>query len=196
MCTQASLATAAVLLGVPGMSRAGGALGADPSLTGPAASNPFTAEMGLLTKLVAPRISAATDDASLPAPKPTKAPGRKQRSVPPLSDTETAVGEVQTLPTHGKLRLGVSSTNHAGLKEMLIGRKARHEEAIEAYKKRVGQMDVELEARTGHVARSFKQLMALNDAELHTMFEELADDFLLQMEVEEVDAAWVREHWR
>ena len=169
----------------------GAPLGRDPSLSGQAASNPFTAEMGLLTKLVAPRISAATDDASLPAPKPT-APGRKQRSVPPLSDTETAVGEVQTLPTHGKLRLGVSSTNHAGLKEMLIGRKARHEEAIESYKKRVGQMDVELEARTGHVARSFKQLMALNDAELNTMFEELADDFLIQMELDEVDGAWTR----
>ena len=106
------------------------------------------------------------------------------RSVPPLNELEVAVGEVQTLPTHGKLHLGVSSTNHAGLKEMLISRKARHEQAFEAYKKRTGQLEVELEARTAHVARSFKQLMALNDAELKTMFEELADDFLLQMEME------------
>ena len=104
--------------------------------------------------------------------------------MPPLNELEVAVGEVQTLPTHGKLHLGVSSTNHAGLKEMLISRKARHEQAFEAYKKRTGQLEVELEARTAHVARSFKQLMALNDAELKTMFEELADDFLLQMEME------------
>ena len=34
--------------------------------------------------------------------------------------------------------------------------------------------------------------MGLNDAELQTMFDELADDFLLQMEMDEVDSAWVR----
>ena len=165
----------------------------DPSLSGPHASNPFTAELGLLTKLVAPRISHAKDDASLPAPKPIGAEaGRKRRSVPPLNELEVAVGEVQTLPTHGKMQLGVSSTNHSGLKEMLISRKARHEHAFEAYKKKTGELNVELEARTAHVARSFKQLMALNDAELKTMFEELADDFLLQMEMEEVDSSWVR----
>ena len=67
----------------------------DPSLSGPHASNPFTAELGLLTKLVAPRISHAKDDASLPAPKPIGAEaGRKRRSVPPLNELEVAVGEV------------------------------------------------------------------------------------------------------
>ena len=168
-------------------------LGQDPALSGPAASNPFTAELGLLTKLVKPRVSHAKEDSTLPAPKPVKdEPGRKRRSVPPLNDQEVAVGEVQTLPTHGKLQLGVSSTNHSGLKEMLIARKARHEQAFEVYKKRTGQLEVELEARTAHVARSFKQLMALNDAELKTMFDELADDFLLQMEMDEVDSSWVR----
>ena len=168
-------------------------LGQDPALSGPAASNPFTAELGLLTKLVKPRVSHAKEDSTLPAPKPVKdEPGRKRRSVPPLNDQEVAVGEVQTLPTHGKLQLGVSSTNHSGLKEMLIARKARHEQTFEVYKKRTGQLEVELEARTAHVARSFKQLMALNDAELKTMFDELADDFLLQMEMDEVDSSWVR----
>ena len=173
------------MVGAPLADMASSGPKADPSLSGPAASNPFTAELGLLTKLVAPRVSRAKDDASLPAPKPMSGKaGRRQRSVPPLNELEVAVGEVQTLPTHGKLHLGVSSTNHAGLKEMLISRKARHEQAFEAYKKRTGQLEVELEARTAHVARSFKQLMALNDAELKTMFEELADDFLLQMEME------------
>ena len=165
----------------------------DPALSGPAASNPFTAELGLLTKLVEPRQSHAKEDSALPAPKPVKdSPGRKRRSVPPMNEQEIAVGEVQTLPTHGKLQLGVSSTNHSGLKEMLIARKARHEQAFEVYKKRTGQLEVELEARTAHVARSFKQLMALNDAELKTMFDELADDFLLQMEMDEVDSSWLR----
>ena len=138
--------------------------------------------------------SALIDALTLPpAPKPIGAEaGRKRRSVPPLNELEVAVGEVQTLPTHGKMQLGVSSTNHSGLKEMLISRKARHEHAFEAYKKKTGELNVELEARTAHVARSFKQLMALNDAELKTMFEELADDFLLQMEMEEVDSSWTR----
>jgi hypothetical protein len=99
------------LSAAPGMG-----LGQDPALSGPAASNPFTAELGLLTKLVKPRVSHAKEDSTLPAPKPVKdEPGRKRRSVPPLNDQEVAVGEVQTLPTHGKLQLGVSSTNHSGL---------------------------------------------------------------------------------
>ena len=58
----------------------------DPSLVGMAASNPFTAELGLLTKLVAPRVSRAKEDSSLPAPKPVKEAGRKRRSVPPLNE--------------------------------------------------------------------------------------------------------------
>ena len=86
------------------------------------------------------------------APKPVRdVPGRKRRAVPPLNDQEVAVGEVQTLPNHGKMQLATSSTNHAGVKEMSISRKARHENAIEAFKKRAGQMDVELEARTSQV---------------------------------------------
>eukprot|EP00900_Chrysochromulina_parva_P001466 jgi/Chrpa1/1131/Chrysochromulina_OHIO_Genome00014633-RA len=166
---------------------------AEPRMAGQMASNPFTAELGLLTKLVAPKISHAKDGASLPAPPKVKdMPGRKRQSVPPLTEQEVAIGESQTLQNHGKMMPAVSSTNHAGMKEMLIARKARHENAIEAFKKRMGSMEVELEARTGAVARSFKALMVLNDAELKSMFDELADDFLLQMEMDEVDSAWVR----
>eukprot|EP00966_Prymnesium_polylepis_P039840 924697-Prymnesium_polylepis.1 len=67
------------------------------------ASNPFIAELGLLTKLLEPRVSGKKDAASLPAPKPVKgAPGKRQ-SVPPLSDQEVANGEVQSLPGYGKM---------------------------------------------------------------------------------------------
>ena len=157
------------------------------------ASNPFIAELGLLTKLLEPRVSGKKEAASLPAPKPViMGPGGKRQSVPPLSDSEVAHGEVQSLPGYGKLMPGQSSTGHAGLKEMQISRKARHETAIETYQKRLVQLEVELEGRTGQVARGFKQLISLNDAELATMFEELNDDFLLQMERIEVDSAWVR----
>ena len=163
------------------------------SQKGMTASNPFIAELGLLTKLLEPRVSGKKDAASLPAPKPVKTgPGGKRQSVPPLSDSEVANGEVQSLPGYGKMWPGQSSTAHAGLKEMQISRKARHEAAIETYQKRLVQLEVELEGRTGQVARGFKQLISLNDAELATMFEELSDDFLLQMERVEVDTAWVR----
>lgn len=144
-------------------------------MAGQTASNPFTAELGLLTKLTAPTISHTRDGTSLLAPKSFKNAGRKKRSVPPLTEQEAAIGESQTLQTHGKMIPATSSTDHAGMKEMLICRKARHEDAIEAFKKRMGLMEVELEARTGYVARSFKQLMSLNDAELKTMFEEVGD---------------------
>ena len=35
------------------------------------------------------------------------------------------MGEVQTLPTHGKMHLATSSTNHEGMKEMLIRARRR-----------------------------------------------------------------------
>lgn len=116
------------------------------------ASNPFYAELGLLSKLVEPRLSGKKENASLAVPKPVKVfPRGKRQSVPPLSDSEVAHGEVQGLPTHGKLLLGHSSTGHAGLKVMQISRKARHEASIEAYQKRMVKLEVELEGRTGQV---------------------------------------------
>ena len=179
-------------------------------------SNPFSAELGLGSALVGARRSGRKEGAnSMPAPMPL-APGGgagKRMAVPPLSDYEAAVGEVQTLPAYAKLALAVSSTDHQGVKELALNRKSKHETAIEAYDAlfrtlehfranlhhptprshryhlRLSTMEVELEARTGHAARGFKQLLALNDAELSTIFEELADDFLLVMELAEVEAA-------
>ena len=74
-------------------------LASDPAkMRGETASNPFTAELGLLTKLVEPRKSHAKEGSSMLAPKPVRdVPGRKRRAVPPLNDQEVAVGEVQTL---------------------------------------------------------------------------------------------------
>ena len=162
---------------------------------GMSVSNPFIAELGLLTKLLEPRVSGRKESLSLPLPKPVdQGPGGKRQSVPPLSEYEVSMGEVQSLPGYSKLLKGESSTGHAGLKEMQISRKARHEGAIEGYQKRLVTMEVELEAKTGQVARGFKQLIGLNDAELGTMFEELEDDFLIQMERSEVDGAWTRIH--
>lgn len=116
------------------------------------ASNPFYAELGLLSQLMEPRVSAKHGKVSLPAPAALGAsPGRKRQAVPPLSESEVALGEVQSLPGYGKLLLGQSSTGHAGLKEMQISRKHRHEQAIEVYQKKVVQHEVELEARTGQV---------------------------------------------
>eukprot|EP00965_Chrysotila_dentata_P207439 6184104-Pleurochrysis_carterae.AAC.1 len=142
---------------------------------GPA--NPFTAELGLLSTLKTERKSAHKDRAnSFPAPKPLQAsPSKRYRSVPPLSEHEISTGEVQSLAPYGKLALAESSTGHANMKEMQIARKARHEAQLEAYQLRRAGMDVELEARTRRAGRNFKQLLALNDAELQTMNEEYAN---------------------
>ena len=97
-------------------------------------ANPFFAELGLLTKLLEPRASGKKYSASMAVPKPVATgPGGKRQAVPALSDSEVAFGEVQSLPGYGKLHPGQSSTRHAGLKEMQISRKARHEAATEAY---------------------------------------------------------------
>merc|ERR1719478_1011959 len=102
---------------------------------------------------MAPRVSSRKETASLPPPPDLSGSKGKRRSVPPLAEHEIAVGEVQTLPGYGKLKLGNSSTGHSGLKEMQIDRKTRHEQAIEVYQKRLASMEVELETKTGHVAR-------------------------------------------
>ena len=49
---------------------------------------------------------------------------------------------------------GRAGAGRAGGKERQIGRKAKHEAAIEAYGKRVAQIEVELEVRTGHAGRA------------------------------------------
>lgn len=157
-----------------------------------AASNAFTAEIGLLSSLAVPRASARQKAAAgmLP-PKPIKK--GTCRSVPPLNERQLATGEVQSLPNYGKLTLPASSTGHAGIKEMQISRKSRHESEIEAYNLRRTGLEVDLEARTGRAGRDFRKLLALNDDELDAVFDELADDFLLDMEVHEVSpAAWER----
>lgn len=73
-----------------------------------------------------------------------------------------AVGEVQSLATFPKP--GISSTGGVGIEEMKLARKERQEQAMEAYTKRRGYLNVEIELRTGHAARSFKQLLELNDS--------------------------------
>jgi hypothetical protein len=73
-----------------------------------------------------------------------------------------ATGEVQSLATNPKA--GVSTTGGVGIEEMKLARKERQEQAFEAYAKRKGYLDVEIELRTGQAARSFKQLLELNDA--------------------------------
>ena len=156
-------------------------------------SNPFTAEMALLTSLTGERISSRKEGAaSMPPPVPLESRGKKRRAVPPLNDHEVAMGEVQTLPAYGKMHLARSSTDHAGIKEMQIARKSKHEVAIAAYGKRVSQIEVELEVRTGHAGRGFKKLLTLNDEELQSMFDELGNEFLLEMELDEVNEAWER----
>ena len=92
-------------------------------------SNPFSAELGLGSALVGARRSGRKEGAnSMPAPMPL-APGGgagKRMAVPPLSDYEAAVGEVQTLPAYAKLALAVSSTDHQGVKELALNRKSKH----------------------------------------------------------------------
>ena len=77
---------------------------------------------------------------------------------------------------------------------MQIARKAKHEAAIEAYGKKVAAMEVTLETRTGHAGRGFKKLLTLNDEEIQAIFDELSDEFLLEMELQEVNEAWDRLH--
>jgi len=158
-----------------------------------AASNPFTAEVGLLSSLAQPRVSARKEAASgmLP-PKPIKK--GTYRSVPPLNERQLATGEVQSLPNYGKLALPASSTGHSGIKEMQISRKSRHEVEIEVYNLRRTGLEVDLEARTGRSGRDFRKLIGLNDEELVAIFEGLADDFLLDLELADVQDAWARLH--
>ena len=165
---------------------------AEPKRAGTGMGNPFTAEMSLLSSLTTERVSQRKEGGnSLPPPVPLE-PGVKRRNVPALNDHELAMGEVQTLPAYGKLLLGKSSTDHSGVKEMQITRKAKHEDAIQVYGKKVAAMEVTLETRTGHAGRGFKKLLTLNDEELQSMFDELGDEFLLEMELDEVDEAWGR----
>ena len=172
--------------------------GGDPAATvkraGTGMGNPFTAEMSLLTSLTAERVSNRKEGGSMPPPVPLDGAGRKRRTVPALNEHEVAMGEVQTLPAYGKLALAKSSTGHAGMKEMQIARKAKHEAAIEAYGKKVAAMEVTLETRTGHAGRGFKKLLTLNDEEIQAIFDELSDEFLLEMELQEVNEAWDRLH--
>ena len=141
--------------------------------------------MGLLSSLTMPRVSARNERvAGHFAPKPIKK--GTYRSVPPLNERHLASGEVQSLPNYGKLALPASSTGHAGIKNMQISRKSRHESEIEAYNLRRTGMEVDLEARTGRAGRDFRKLISLNDEELATIFDEMADDFLLDMEMQEV----------
>lgn len=152
-----------------------------------AASNAFTAEIGLLSSLALPRVSARQEAAAgMPAPKPIKK--GTYLSVPPLNERQLATGEVQSLPNYGKLTLPASSTGHAGIKEMQISRKSRHESEIEAYNLRRTGLEVDLEARTGRAGRDFRKLLSLNDEELEAVFNELVDDFLLNMELDEVSS--------
>merc|ERR1719446_421750 len=47
-------------------------------------------------------------------------------------------------------------------------------------------MQVDLEGRTGRRARGFKQLLAINDEELQALFDELSDEFLVEMEMDQL----------
>ena len=77
---------------------------------------------------------------------------------------------------------------------MQITRKAKHEAAIQAYGKKVAAMEVTLETRTGHAGRGFKKLLTLNDEEIQAIFDEMADEFLLEMELVDVSEMWDRLH--
>ena len=167
---------------------------AEPKRAGTGMGNPFTAEMSLLSSLTTERVSQRKEGGnSLPPPVPLE-PGVKRRNVPALNDHELAMGEVQTLPAYGKMLLGKSSTDHSGIKEMQITRKAKHENAIQAYGKKVAAMEVTLETRTGHAGRGFKKLLTLNDEEIQATFDEMADEFLLEMELVDVNEMWDRLH--
>ena len=167
---------------------------AEPKRAGAGMGNPFTAEMSLLSSLTKERISNRKEGGnSLPPPVPLE-PGQKRQNVPALNEHELAMGEVQTLPAYGKLLLGKSSTDHSGIKEMQITRKAKHEAAIQAYSKKVAAMEVTLETRTGHAGRGFKKLLTLNDEEIQAIFDEMADEFLLEMELVDVNEMWDRLH--
>ena len=167
---------------------------AEPKRAGAGMGNPFTAEMSLLSSLTKERISNRKEGGgNLPPPVPLE-PGQKRQNVPALNEHELAMGEVQTLPAYGKLLLGKSSTDHSGIKEMQITRKAKHEAAIQAYGKKVAAMEVTLETRTGHAGRGFKKLLTLNDEEIQAIFDEMADEFLLEMELVDVNEMWDRLH--
>ena len=55
-------------------------------------------------------------------------------------------------------------------------------------------MEVTLETRTGHAGRGFKKLLTLNDEEIQAIFDEMADEFLLEMELVDVNEMWDRLH--
>ncbi len=153
------------------------------------ASNPFIAELGLLQSLAAERPATRTDFGAGNTGGLAPATGGEHgtyRAVSSFSESKVARSEVQSLPVYGKLALGVSSTGHAGIKEMQIARKARHEAAVEGYNTRVAGMEVDLEARTGRLGRDFKALLSLNDAEIQSVFDHLVADFLLAMELSDV----------
>ncbi|EOD25372.1 hypothetical protein EMIHUDRAFT_237803 [Emiliania huxleyi CCMP1516] len=152
-------------------------------------ANPFTAEQALLSSLAAERISARKEAAAAAPPRPAGA-GLRFRAIPPLSERQLATGEVASLPGYGRHALAVSSTGHAGIKEMQLARKARHEAELEAYHRRRTGVEVDLEARTGKAGRNYRKLVALADEELELSFDELGDAFLLDMELNEVRDAW------
>ena len=86
-------------------------------------ANPFTAEQALLSSLAAERISARKEAAAAAPPRPAGA-GLHFRAIPPLSERQLATGEVASLPGYGRHALAVSSTGHAGIKEMQLARRA------------------------------------------------------------------------
>jgi len=148
-------------------------------------ANVFSAETGLLQSLRRDRVSGraeSTRDMALPT-RPELLNGVKP-SARQASERDMAVGEVQSLATI--LQLAMSSTGGVGVEEMKLARKERQEQACEAYNKRKGYLNVEVELRTGQAARSFKQLLSLNDSEIESFFEELNDEFLTRLEMADV----------
>lgn len=133
------------------------------ALTAQSFANVSTAETGLLQSLGRPRVSGRSElTLSLAPPtRPELLEGLKP-APQQASERNVAEGEVQSLATLPQP--GTSSTGGVGIREMKLGRKERQEQALEAYNKRKGYLDLEIEQRTGQAARAFKQLLALNDS--------------------------------